>query len=79
MGFGVPVIAYESGGVKETVIDGKTGVFFKKFTSMSLYAAIKKFEKVEIEPSACYQQAGRFGKKRFRKEFLEIINKNIHE
>ncbi|MFM6153565.1 MAG: glycosyltransferase, partial [Sphaerospermopsis kisseleviana] len=37
---GTPVIAYGSGGVLDTQIPGKTGVFFKRQTPDSLQAAL---------------------------------------
>lgn len=41
---GRPVIAYAKGGALETVIDGKTGVFFDDASAVGLNAAIDKFE-----------------------------------
>lgn len=72
---GAPVIAYYGGGYKETVIDGKTGVFFKEYTVESLIAAVKKFEKLKIKAEDCKKQAQKFSKERFQKEIKAIINK----
>ena len=44
--FGCPVVSYKSGGAMETVIDGKTGIFFEKQTVKSLQDAIKRYEKI---------------------------------
>src|SRR5437016_7837086 len=41
---GRPVIAYRGGGAIETVIDGKTGVFFDQPDSRALSTAIERFE-----------------------------------
>lgn len=41
--FGCPVIAFRKGGATETVIEGKTGLFFKEQTINSLLTAVKKF------------------------------------
>src|SRR6185436_5645066 len=41
---GRPVIAFRGGGANETVIEGRTGIFFKKPTCASLVEAIEKFE-----------------------------------
>lgn len=41
---GTPVIAYGKGGVTESVIDGKHGVFFEHQTDESLIDAIDRFE-----------------------------------
>ncbi|MFO0703188.1 MAG: glycosyltransferase [Patescibacteria group bacterium] len=47
MSYGTPVIALESGGVKETVIDGKTGIAFAELNVSSLENAIQRFEKLD--------------------------------
>ena len=44
---GRPVIAYGKGGALETVVGGKTGVFFKEQTVSSLVEAVTEFEKLE--------------------------------
>lgn len=46
MGRGIPVIAYNSGGLKETVQDGKNGFIFNELTQNSLLNAIKKLERL---------------------------------
>lgn len=76
MGVGTPVIAYRSGGVKETVIDGKTGVFFDELSAESLIKAVRKFEKMKFNPQDCVTQAIKFSKERFKKEMLEFVNKH---
>jgi glycosyltransferase involved in cell wall biosynthesis len=42
---GTPVIGYGKGGLKETVIENKTGIFFKEQTVQSLIGAIAEFER----------------------------------
>lgn len=41
--FGCPVIAYRKGGVTETVIEGKTGIFFDQQTEQPLAKVLAKF------------------------------------
>ncbi len=74
---GTPVIAYYGGGYKETVIDGKTGVFFSEPTVESLTKAIKKFETMKFDPKVCKEQAEKFSKERFMKEMRSFINEKI--
>lgn len=73
MGVGTPVIAYRSGGVKETVVEGKTGVFFDENTSESLNEAIKKFESTKIESKDCIKQAEKFSKEQFIVRITKLI------
>jgi len=74
MAAGTPVIALNQGGVKETVIDGKTGLFFNERTPEALAEAVKKFEKMKFNPEDCINQAKKFSKKRFKKEIVEFVN-----
>lgn len=72
---GTPVIAFRGGGYIESVVDGKTGVFFDKPTLESLIGAIKRFEKMKIKSEDCIRQAKKFSKERFKKEIMEFVNK----
>ena len=62
---GCPVIAYGAGGALETVVEGRTGMFFKEQTVESLCAAIEEFESREIAAVACRENARRFAKSVF--------------
>lgn len=73
MGTGTPVIAYKSGGVKESVVEGKTGLFFDDPTVASLLNAIKKFERHKFNSAVCINQAKKFSKERFKKEMLQFV------
>lgn len=79
MACGKPVIAYKAGGAVETIIDGKTGVFFDEQTVGSLTEAIKKFEKLDsagkFDPADIRKHAERFSKERFKKEMIVILEK----
>lgn len=70
---GTPVIAFKSGGVKETVIDGKTGVFYEKNNSEELVEAIKRFEKKRFSQEACKKQAEKFSSKNFDKKIKDFV------
>lgn len=76
MACGTPVIAYYGGGYKETVIDGKTGVFFKQATVDSLIDAIQRFEKMHIKGGDCRKQAEKFSQKRFAKEIRAFVDQH---
>ena len=73
MGMGTPVIAYKSGGVKETVVDGKTGMFFEENSPDSLNSAIERFEKMKIDPKNCQIQAQKFSKEQFIKNIQNLV------
>lgn len=77
--YGKPVIAYFSGGVKETILEGKTGLFFKKLTVESLVQTVRKFAKLNFKPEACHQQAQKFSKERFEKEIKKFVEEKWQE
>ncbi len=76
MALGAPVIAYRSGGVKETVIDGKTGLFFEHLSVDSLENAIEKFQKTKFDNDFIKKHAQKFSKERFKKEIKEFVEKH---
>lgn len=75
MAHGVPVIAYNSGGLRETVIDGKTGVMFNNHTIESLIGAIKRFDGLRFSQQRLIDYVQQFSEKRFAQEFTNIVNK----
>lgn len=77
MSVGTPVIAYESGGVKETVVEGKTGVFFGENSPKALTDALLKFEKMEFDKNAIIKHAQKFSAENFDGKFKAFISKVI--
>ncbi len=75
MAAGTPVIAYRSGGVQETVIEGETGLFFNELTVESLIKTINQLEKHKFEPTVCQERAKRFSKERFKTEIQLFVEK----
>lgn len=75
MGYGLPVIALAQGGVLETVVEGKTGVFYDAPTQESLIGAINKFETMSFNRENIYKYALKFSKERFKKEMIEFVKK----
>ncbi|MDZ7771566.1 MAG: glycosyltransferase [Balneolaceae bacterium] len=72
---GRPVIAYGEGGALETVVEGKTGLFFDEQSPGSLADAVRRFEADEARytPGACRSNAERFGEGRFREEIKDFL------
>ncbi|MGD8744612.1 MAG: glycosyltransferase [Candidatus Woesebacteria bacterium] len=72
---GVPVIAYAKGGALDTVIDGKTGIYFKKQEVKSLITAVKKLEKKVFKNKQLTKNAQKFSRDIFINEFDELVKK----
>ncbi|MES2294512.1 MAG: glycosyltransferase [Pseudomonadota bacterium] len=75
MASGRPVIAYGHGGIRDTVIDGITGVLYPEQTVDSLMSAIKRFENLEDSflPVVLADHAGRFSRAAFRQSFGRLV------
>ena len=72
---GTPVIAYKNGGVKETIIDGKTGLLYEDYTVDGLLNAIREFEKRSWSSQVCRRQAEKFSREEFERKLLEIVDR----
>ncbi|MBI2051667.1 glycosyltransferase [Candidatus Roizmanbacteria bacterium] len=80
--FGCPVIAYEQGGAGETVIDGKTGIFFEKQASDALSWALERFRRISYNLRVNTKRYGpesakKFAKERFISDFNSFINSKL--
>ncbi len=72
---GMPVVAFGRGGLRDSVIDGETGVFFGEQTQESLNTAVDRFESLKIKPDACRRNADRFARPRFRDALRDFIDR----
>lgn len=70
---GVPVVAYGAGGIRDTVVEGRTGVFCAEQTPASLASAILELEELTLDEGAIRDNARGFGPQRFRAEMAELI------
>jgi glycosyltransferase involved in cell wall biosynthesis len=73
--FGKGVIAYAKGGSRETVIPGKTGIYFKELKTESLLQAVEMFETIEIDSEACIKQAQAFSLAKFEAKLKNIVER----
>jgi glycosyltransferase involved in cell wall biosynthesis len=74
---GCPVIAYKEGGVLDTILENKTGVFFEEQNSGSLIDALDTFEKNESKYSdrdIYREHVQQFSKEEFKKRIIGIVN-----
>lgn len=77
MAAGTPVIAFNSGGVTETVVDGKTGVLISDFSLKALTKTVERFDPSKFDPNVCRARAQKFSKKSFVENLLSFISRNI--
>lgn len=74
MGYGLPVIAHNSGGPRETVIDAKTGVLFDDLTVAGLQDAIKRMQAATFSRTAIHGHARKFTTDVFKKKIATFVN-----
>lgn len=81
MAAGRPVIAYNKGGVTETVVEGKTGLFFDDASPESLVDAVERFELSfdQFSPLDCRKQAENFSSSKFQKDFKQTVTEEYEK
>ena len=80
MGFGLPVIAYSSGGLKETVKNNINGFLYEELTIDSLAQQVKKLENLSDNlyldmREAAYRESKKYSEENFKKNILNYLQK----
>lgn len=73
MAAGKSVIAYEAGGVLESIRPGYTGEFFPRQDKDSLIASLQKFNPGRYDPKIIRAQAAKFNKEVFQSNFQKLV------
>jgi glycosyltransferase involved in cell wall biosynthesis len=74
MAYGTPVLAYNGGGYKETVISGVNGVLIDGTDAKSVSMGIRAMEKVVWNREKIKKSVAKFGRERFEREIREVIS-----
>ncbi|MBP9690723.1 glycosyltransferase, partial [Candidatus Woesebacteria bacterium] len=82
MGYGIPVISYASGGLKETVQDGVNGYLYTELSEGSLLEKVKIFEqlsekKYEEMRKYARSSAEKYSFTEFKKQILEYVKTHM--
>jgi len=72
---GTPVIAFNGGGFRESVRDGKTGVLIDNTNVETISRAIKRFNRMNWNKKTLQGWARKFSEERFKGEIKEFIFK----
>lgn len=72
---GRPVIAYGHGGVTDSILDGKTGLFFQEQTVSALCEALQRFDQwlPTFQPEDAIHNARRFAPEVFDNGILDAL------
>jgi glycosyltransferase involved in cell wall biosynthesis len=76
---GTPVIAFGKGGALETMVDGKTGVFFHEQTESGLQEAVDKLEHINFLAEDLFDNAQNFSKERFKQQVQDFVETKMSE
>ena len=76
MAAGTSVIAFNGGGFRESVVDGKTGILIDDTDAETIEKALRQFEKTMWKRTALIAQARKFSKEVFISKMKEIIKAN---
>lgn len=76
---GTPVIAFGQGAALETVLEKETGIFFDEQTVPSLLNALTIFEALNFDPERARENALRFNKARFQREFRDFVLRKVED
>jgi glycosyltransferase involved in cell wall biosynthesis len=79
MAAGRPVIAYQKGGATETVIEGKTGLFFKEQTVEAITEVIKTFNSHNFNPIEIREWAEKFSVANFKDQINTFIGNHFEK
>ena len=74
---GRPVVAFGRGGALETVLDGRTGVFFPEQTAESLAEAVRCLDKLDFHPAEARRNSLRFSRQRFEDEVRAFFDSQV--
>jgi glycosyltransferase involved in cell wall biosynthesis len=73
MASGRPVVAFSEGGALETVLKGKTGIFFKEQKWESLFHVLLNFNSLEWDSQEIRNYAQIFSMNRFKEQMESLI------
>lgn len=75
--FGKPVIALKSGGALDTIVDGRSGLFFNKSDISSLRSTLSRFEKTKFSRQYIINNSKKFSFEFFKKNILNYISQRL--
>lgn len=79
MGHGVPVIASHLSGLKDIILNFRTGLLFSQPTVAGLGEAMLQFEKLRFSASACIERAEEFTESTFISKFQWFVAKALDD
>ncbi len=84
MGYGAPVIAFASGGLKETVKDGMNGYLYDELTASTFIKSFKRFNALSEKEYGdmrrnARKEAEQYSEENFKKKFMEFVKSKVKD
>jgi glycosyltransferase involved in cell wall biosynthesis len=76
---GTPVIALDDGGTAETVIEGVSGVHFKRQIKRDIIDAVDRFETMSFDPKKISLLSQEYSEERFKNELKSFIDRILNQ
>ena len=73
MAAGTPVIAFNGGGFRETVVDGETGILINDTDVKTMEEAFRRFDEIKWEKEKLQKQARKFSRENFEEKIKEVV------
>jgi glycosyltransferase involved in cell wall biosynthesis len=77
MAVGTPVVAFGEGGALDSVMEGRTGIFFSEPAVESLRRALTEARSASWDRAAIRGHASRFSRKRFHEQFRAAFDETM--
>src|SRR6185295_17837809 len=74
---GRPVIALGAGGVLESVVEGETGVYYRRNDPETLADVVSRFDPDAFDPAVCVAAAQRFDIAKFQAALRAIVDEAV--
>jgi glycosyltransferase involved in cell wall biosynthesis len=72
MACGTPVIAFNGGGFRESVVNGVTGVLINDTSGKTIGKAVRKVNSIKWDKKELQKQARKFSRERFEREMRKV-------
>jgi glycosyltransferase involved in cell wall biosynthesis len=73
MAVGTPVVAFRAGGALDTVVDGRTGIFFDEPVVHSIRAALERAGAQQWDREQIREHARSFSRARFHRQLMDAL------
>lgn len=74
---GLPVVGRNLGGLRDSVVDGETGVLYDGEDAAAMAAGIERFEGLELDEARIRAHAANFSGERFAERFAAVLRSAV--